>query len=70
VTSTLSCCRAARELLAAEADGHRFDALRERLAVDWPVTLQNQLDQRIIDARWRYDHNVADMRRLTTKEPT
>jgi hypothetical protein len=63
--------RAARELLAAEADGCRFESLRRHQGIDaWPPSLQNALDQRITDARWRYDYNVTGLRRLTTKEPT
>jgi hypothetical protein len=61
---------AARELLAAEADLRRFANLLLRTdRTAWPEDLQQALDQRVIDARWRYDHNVAALRRLTTKEP-
>lgn len=62
---------AARELLAAEADGRRFEALRQHQRIEsWPPSLQHALDQRVIDARWRYDNVLAGLRRLTGKEPS
>lgn len=70
VTAAADLHAAARELLAAEADLRRFANLllhTDRTA--WPEPLQQALDQRVIDARWRYDHHVGALRRLTAKEP-
>lgn len=61
---------AASELLAAHSNAAGVSALQARIPADhWPPAVTAQAEQRLKDAQWRHDYQLAGLRRLTTKEP-